>query len=66
MKEDTKERTFQCEKFPPEKCKENDMVAYLLDCYENVDLEQRRYHKVTSPIKISVKRKKLVGHCSTT
>ena len=34
------------EKFQPEKCKEVDLINYLLDCYDRVHYEERASPKV--------------------
>ena len=39
-------RQFPHEKFAPEKCKEVEMISYLLDCYDRVNTEERKAPKV--------------------
>lgn len=38
-------RQFPHEKFAPEKCKEVEMISYLLDCYDRVNTEERKAPK---------------------
>ena len=40
-------RQFPFAKFQPSKCKEVEMISYLLDCYDRVGMERHRASRVS-------------------
>ena len=51
---EAEQRRFPYKKYQPEQCHETRMINYLLDCYEQVNVEERMAPKVDKTLQLVI------------